>query len=103
MGEVSLDKLTQAQWFALGEEYFNGATLQECAAKWEVTVDDIKQDLPDITGIGIRPPVKEKIDYSKPEYEKTLTQPDVREHASGCAPGDPPEEPVQYPKRIIEV
>jgi hypothetical protein len=103
MSEVSLDKLTQAQWFALGEEYYNGATLQECATKWEVTEDDIKTGLPDITGIGIRPPVKEEIDYSKPEYKKSTLARQSEGCASGRAPHDPPEEPVKHPKRIIEV
>lgn len=101
------NKLTQADWFSLGEAHFNGATLKECATKWEVTEADITQHLTDITGIEIQPPpveVKEKIDYSVPEYDsEMLAQPDVRACASGRAPGDPQEEPVNNPKRIIEV
>jgi hypothetical protein len=104
MGEDSLIKLTQAQWFELGEAYYNGATLEKCAVEWKVTIDDIEQNLTNITGIEIRPPVKEKIDYSKPEYEvsETLTH-QSEGYASGRAPHDPPEEPIKQPRRIIKV
>ena len=99
----SSDKLTQQQWFLLGEDHYNGMPLKECAERWEINEEDIIENLTEITGIEVRkrePFVK----VSEPEYEKeSLTQPNPQEYASGRAPGDSPEEPVKNPKRIIEV
>ena len=99
----SSDKLTQQQWFMLGQEHYAGSPLKECAERWEINEEDIIENLTEITGIEVRKR-KPFVQVSEPEYEEEmLAQPDVREYASGCAPGDPPEEPVKNPKRIIEV
>jgi hypothetical protein len=99
-------KLTQKTWFDLGEEYYHGATLKECEAKFKVSVYCIAKCLTEITGVEMRPrgEFEKATKSSKAEYEKeTLTPTGHQEYASGCTPGDPAEEPSDNPRKIIGV
>jgi len=104
MGDCA-GKLTQRQWFEVGEDYYHGLTLRECEAKHGISVHCIAKCLTEITGVELRPSkgfVKAE-KSSEPEYEQETLTHHEGEHASGRAPRDPPEDAPENPRKIIGV